>query len=71
MIEDRNNIGSYPESQVAVQQVSGTNKEQLVFGGCVRLPTKACGSNRTMNVKKQTAAMKRFWICVIAIKTDE
>lgn len=56
-------------TQKAVQQVSGTNKAQLAFGVCVRLPNKACGSNRTMNVKKQAEARKRFWICVIPIKT--
>lgn len=60
MIEQHNNHGSDPESQVAVQQVSGTNKAQLAFGVCVRLPNKACGSNRTMNVKKQAEATKRF-----------
>lgn len=37
--------------------------------GCVRLPNKACGPNRTMNVEKQAEATKRFWICVIPIKT--
>lgn len=34
MIEQHNNQGSYPESQVAVQQVSGTNKAQLAFRVC-------------------------------------
>lgn len=39
MIEQDNN----PESQVTVQQVSGTNKAQLAFGVCVRCQTRHVG----------------------------
>lgn len=70
MLDDHNNIGSWPESQVTVQQVCGTNKAHLAFGICVRSPTKACGSNGAMNAKKQTKATTRLWICVIPIKTQ-